>query len=126
MEMALNIYAQEQRRLDKKSIHIETRLSVIMVMKIKTGKVEQCFRRGDEIYLDKDANGNYKYHLEEKTSTLTKAIGKAVSIVYISHRRAISTMDRLTKDKLDLEYFKYIHKRTPKQKEFECFSILAG
>lgn len=33
-------------------------------------------------------------------------------------------MDRLTKDKLDLEYFKYIHKRTPKnQKEFECFQF---
>ena len=33
-------------------------------------------------------------------------------------------MDRLTKDKLDLEYFKYIHKRTPKnKKEFECFQF---
>lgn len=33
-------------------------------------------------------------------------------------------MDRLTKDKLDLGFFKYKHKRSPKnKKEFECFQL---
>lgn len=57
---------------------------VIMVMKNQDGEGRTMFKaKGDEIYLDKDANGNYKYHLGGKDieKALTKAIGKAVSIV---------------------------------------------